>query len=134
MASATQHGRHLVLLIDGTWVSASRKPRGEQQSNIYWLNLFVQPQKAYGEAQFTFYIAGIGSVSRGDRWRGGVFAHGLERVVEEAYVNIVSYYAEGDKIYIFGFSRGAVVARIVAYLISTFGVLKQRHIDVFRKM
>jgi hypothetical protein len=51
MASSTQRGRHLVLLLDGTWVSASRMPPGEQQSNIYWLNLFVQPLNADGDAQ-----------------------------------------------------------------------------------
>jgi uncharacterized protein (DUF2235 family) len=126
--------RHLVLLIDGTWVSASQKHAGEQQSNIYWLNLFLEPHNDLGEAQITFYQSGIGSATQGGKWRGGVLGQGLELLVEQAYVNIVSNFCVTDKIYIFGFSRGAVIARIVAYLISKFGVLKQESIQFFGKM
>src|SRR6516162_11895179 len=37
----------------------------------------------------------------------------------------------GDKIYLFGFSRGAVIARVVAGLISNAGLLSSWHLDKF---
>jgi uncharacterized protein (DUF2235 family) len=125
--------RHLLLLVDGTWVSASRMAPNEQQSNIYWLNLFLEPENKEG-AQIAFYIAGIGSATKGHKWGGGALAHGLELLVEEAYVNIVANFRETDKIYIFGFSRGALIARVVAYLISEYGILKPRMIHLFGPM
>ena len=75
MPDAQYLPRHLLLLIDGTWVSASRVPAGAQQSNIYWLNLFVNPWNKESEAEITFYIAGIGSVTEGARWSGGIFGY-----------------------------------------------------------
>jgi surfactin synthase thioesterase subunit len=55
----------------------------------------------------------------------------LELLVEQAYVNVVSNFRVADKIYIFGFSRGAIIARLVAYLISKYGVLKPNSIEYF---
>jgi len=130
MTTSTQP-RHLVLLIDGTWVSATHKAADEQQSNIYWLNLYIEPQNAQKEAQICFYIPGIGSKSKGNKLRGGVLGLGLDTFVEEAYLNIVSNFAENDKIYIFGFSRGAVIARMVAYLISDYGILQREYAEEF---
>jgi uncharacterized protein (DUF2235 family) len=129
-----QHARHLFILIDGTWVTASNKSPGEQQSNIYWLNCFLESANKEGETQIVFYIPGIGSSTEGDKLFGGGLAFKLERFVEAAYLNIISNFRVTDKIYIFGFSRGAVIARLVAYMISTFGVLKLQEIDRYQKM
>lgn len=130
--------RHLLLLIDGTWVSASCKLASDRHSNIYKLNLFIETHSALNEAQVTFYIPGIGSPSQSsfwwDRLLAGVDAFGIERLVEEAYINIVSNFIETDEIYIFGFSRGAVIARIVAEMISKYGILKPQHIEYYPKL
>jgi|GEM_PF-6915165 len=123
--------RHLVLLIDGTWVSASQKKPTDRLSNIYNLNMMIKTSNAGGEAQVAFYQAGVGSKTAGDRFWGGAFGRGLERQVEEAYVNLISNYNKGDKLYVFGFSRGAIVARVVSDIISKFGVLKPQHIDLW---
>ncbi len=127
--------RHLVLLIDGTWVSPTRKGPSEQQSNVFWLDLFLEATNRDGGAQMAFYHSGIGAVaSNCEKWLGGGLALGLERFVETAYLDIVSNYRKGDKIYIIGFSRGAIVARIVASLISNFGVLNPYRIEDYPKM
>src|SRR3954447_1397794 len=56
--------------------------------------------------------------------RQGIIGDGIDELILEAYVNLVSNYEPGDKIYIFGFSRGAVAARALSGLISKAGLLK----------
>jgi uncharacterized protein (DUF2235 family) len=130
--------RHFILLIDGTWVSASRKKINESVSNIYKINLCLPMYNEHGEAQVVFYYAGLGSETESanhvDQLRGGALGEGLERQIEEAYTNLVSNFDRNDQIYIFGFSRGAVSARVVADLISTYGVLKTSKISRYPEM
>lgn len=130
--------RHLVVLIDGTWVSASKLNAWQRHSNIYELNLALETHNDKNEAQIAFYISGLGSYDRGfSRYTGGAFATDLPRDVEQAYINICSNYtprsdeSDGDKIYLFGFSRGAVIARLVAAIISRYGVLHPSKIRRF---
>jgi T6SS, Phospholipase effector Tle1-like, catalytic domain len=60
--------------------------------------------------------------------------------MQQAYMNICSNYTDGedgktpDRIYLFGFSRGAVIARITATLISRYGLLKPSQIGHFVRM
>ena len=129
--------RHLVLLVDGTWVSASNKLASERQSNLYRLNQYFDTHNRNGEAQITFYVPGLGSPSKGNRYFGGAFAFGIERDIEQVYVNISSNFKFSDagvqdKIYLFGFSRGALVVRVVAALISRYGVLTGRNVEQYR--
>lgn len=142
--------RNLVVLIDGTWVSPVRRRIGQQQSNVFWLNLFLEAQSSNGEAQIAFYHPGIGAAaSNAERWLGGGLALGLERFVEAVYLDIVANFDGGetdeesrhentkrksDKLYIIGFSRGAVIASIVASLVSRFGILKPNFIDFYRQL
>ena len=130
--------RHLVVLIDGTWVSASKLNAWQRHSNIYELNLALETHNDQNEAQIAFYIAGLGADSTGfRRYTGGAFAADLPRDVEHAYINICSNYtprsddSDGDKIYLFGFSRGAVIARLVAAIISRYGILHPSKIRRF---
>lgn len=50
------------------------------------------------------------------------------------YINLCSNFDEGDKIYIFGFSRGAVAARILANMISECVLLGPEFINYFDKI
>jgi uncharacterized protein (DUF2235 family) len=132
--------RHLIVLVDGTWVSGSNMDANQRYSNVYKLNLYIDHHNEDDEAQIAFYIPGLGSRHTGRRrLSAGIFAADLPLDVEQAYINICSNYLEprdgsgGDKIYLFGFSRGAVIARLTAGLISKFGLLypsKIQHFDV----
>jgi len=51
--------------------------------------------------------------------------------VEEAYAFIAHNYCPGDEIYLFGFSRGAYTARMVAMFIGELGVLDRQDMDYF---
>ena len=85
--------------------------------------------------------AGIGTYSAGEEslnaglW--GRFKRSVSQVVDQGvgttfdshviagYRFIMRYYEDGDKIYLFGFSRGAFTARFLARMISTIGVLSK---------
>jgi uncharacterized protein (DUF2235 family) len=128
--------RHLIALIDGSWVSASRTPGIDRLSNLYKLTLFFDVHGESRESQMVLYFPGIGSQSNET---DAIVAAALARDVERVYMNICSNYFfsrvtedRHDKIYIFGFSRGAVVARIISSLISRYGLLKPDLIQYFQ--
>jgi uncharacterized protein (DUF2235 family) len=51
--------------------------------------------------------------------------------VRAAYGFLAHNYAQGDKIYCFGFSRGAYIARAIAGLVAEHGLLNKRSMDNF---
>ena len=53
-------------------------------------------------------------------------------MIAEIYINISANYQPGDRIYLLGFSRGAVIARAVAGLIGTSGLLPASRMNLFR--
>jgi hypothetical protein len=53
---------------------------------------------------------------------GGAIGFGLRAIVQNAYQDVVKNYAQGDEIYILGFSRGAYAARALAGMIDASGV------------
>ena len=86
------------IFIDGTWYTPKNK------SNIYRLH------KKYGG----HYFAGPGTKSFFlERIFGGAFGLGTSSIVDKAYETYLENYAGGE-INIFGFSRGAAAARMLA--------------------
>ena len=55
---------------------------------------------------------------------GRAFGQGIDEIILQAYVNLVANYEAGDKIYVFGFSRGAVAARALTGMISHSGLVR----------
>lgn len=135
--------RHLMMFIDGTWASASNETEIDNNiTNIYNLavatNTNADTSDGAYEAQIGFYLSGIGSGSR--KHTEGLLATELPYDIEHVYDNICLNYkpdmgkGAGDKIYLFGFSRGAFIARLVATLIARFGLLKQDHLSYFSEL
>jgi uncharacterized protein (DUF2235 family) len=72
------------------------------------------------DRQLVYYDPGVGTMgarsatTRAGRWltrAGGlVLGHGVRENVEEAYVFLMRAYRPGDRIFVFGFSRGAYTA------------------------
>ena len=58
---------------------------------------------------------------------GLAFGLGLTRTLQECYQFLMDRYEEGDKIFLFGFSRGAYIARALAGLIHRCGLLRREH-------
>jgi uncharacterized protein (DUF2235 family) len=53
-----------------------------------------------------------------------MFGYGLDEEIIKAYQWLLENYTQGDRIYIFGFSRGAFTARGLAGFISKCGLLR----------
>ncbi|KAG7702516.1 hypothetical protein KL930_005036 [Ogataea haglerorum] len=52
-------------------------------------------------------------------------AFSVDYHVIEAYTYLMRYYVDGDRVYLFGFSRGSFIARILAGMIERIGLLNQ---------
>lgn len=60
--------------------------------------------------------------------------YGLEENLEQLYRYLANNYAKGDNIYLFGFSRGAFTVRVLAGMMSRFGIPKQEDMYLFDYM
>jgi uncharacterized protein (DUF2235 family) len=127
--------RNIVIFSDGTG------QRGgilfdERRSNIYKLyrasrcgpDSSVDPQ-----LQFAYYDPGIGTLARGTnllsacwQWIYNLVSQatglGLTRNIIDCYAEIIRNWEPGDRIYLFGFSRGAYTVRCVAAVVALCGI------------
>ncbi len=113
--------KNIVLCSDGTG-NQGGKGHGTNVWRLY--NYLDLGEPAGGEAmQVAFYNDGVGSQD----WKifkliGGAFGWGLSRNICDLYSFLARNYVPGDRIYLFGFSRGAYTVRILADLITSCGV------------
>jgi uncharacterized protein (DUF2235 family) len=94
-------------------------------SNVYRMNLALAFNNKDGSPQLFIYFSGVGTASY--KWLGllgKAFGEGIDALILQAYVNLVANYEAGDKIYVFGFSRGAVAARALTGMISKSGLVR----------
>jgi len=105
--------KRLIVCCDGTW---NTRDHG-RPTNVEKLAQAILPTAPDGASQVVFYDQGVGTNLGLDRWLGGAFGVGLSKNVEDAYRFLVDNYADGDEIYLFGFSRGAFTARSTVGLI-----------------
>jgi uncharacterized protein (DUF2235 family) len=118
-------GRNLIVCCDGTGNEIK-----ENQSNVL---KFYRLIKDKDSSQLSFYDPGVGTISDSSAWSRlksrtkGVFGlitgYGLDRNILEAYRFLIHNYQKGDRIYLFGFSRGAYTVRVLAGFINMVGLL-----------
>ena len=128
--------RNLISLIDGTKVSASHTESEEAYSNVFELACLLQlADCAENGPQIVFYTSGISS--QPDTRSAFNMATGktIRSQIVDQYTNISANFnfeaardGTPDRIYLFGFSRGAMAVRAVASLIAEFGLLHPRDI------
>ena len=100
--------KRIVICSDGTWNTPDRKDHGVYcPTNVVKMARAIAPAAPDGTAQVVFYDQGVGTSWGLDRLTGGAFGTGLSKNVQDAYRFLVDNYAEGDEIFLFGFSRGA---------------------------
>ena len=76
------------------------------------------------DAQVALYDDGVGTESFLPlKLLGGAFGFGLAKNVRNLYMGLVRIYDPGDRIFLFGFSRGAFTVRTLAGMIARCGVL-----------
>lgn len=112
---------HLVVCCDGTWQGVAA------HSNVSRLHAAIVP--APGDPP-PHYVRGVG-VSRNpvDVLRGGLTGAGLDRSITDGYRWLVQRFRRGDRISVFGFSRGAYTARSLAGMIGRVGLVDGSGLD-----
>ncbi|MEO8740408.1 MAG: DUF2235 domain-containing protein [Casimicrobiaceae bacterium] len=124
-------GRRLIVCCDGTWNWPDRR----RETNVVRLVrlLACEHSRADGSVipQISHYHLGVGTGNVVDRIFGGGIGIGLSASVKSCYGFLVDNYIEGDEIFLFGFSRGAYVARSVAGLVGCAGILQKQEMQYF---
>jgi len=113
-------GRNIVVLSDGTGNSSAKA----QKTNVW--RMFQALEQA-GTQQIAKYDDGVGTSSNKYLAAfGGAFGWGLKRNVLDLYKFVCRNYRPGDRIYGFGFSRGAFTIRVLTGFISREGLVSFR--------
>jgi uncharacterized protein (DUF2235 family) len=117
--------KHIIIGLDGTKNAAFADTF---KTNVYRLGLALnyKDNTAAKNQQLVMYYPGVGTQTSRKLFSNFaiVTGDGIDLFILEAYINLVLNYEKNDKIYIFGFSRGAVAARALTGLISRSGIVK----------
>ncbi|KAK9370275.1 hypothetical protein V1509DRAFT_617281 [Lipomyces kononenkoae] len=123
-------GKNLVLCFDGTGSKFGERP----PSNV--LRLYQMIERT-DNTQIHYYQPGIGTYIGSDndfdcvssKWRtlllhlDAIIAYSFDDHIVAGYRFLIRYYNAGDRIWMFGFSRGAFTARILASMIERVGLV-----------
>ena len=82
-----------------------------------------------GEELAAFYLESIGNGGRTQGLLGGTQGIGLHDCMIDAYLLVSQVYKRGDKIWLFGFSRGAWAARSLGAFIGRSGLIPAANAD-----
>ena len=116
--------KNLVLFSDGTGNSPGKLFKTNVWRVYQALDL-KDSQDPKQPRQFACYDDGVGTSSfKPLAILGGAFGVGLARNVRDLYVFLCRMYEPGDRIYAFGFSRGAFTIRVLIGLVMTQGLLR----------
>jgi hypothetical protein len=90
---------------------------GRRLDQVADLRLESAPPSSAGPETLKWYSEGVGAHT-GDRIAGGGFGLTVGDKVKEGLKILEKHYALGDEIYIFGFSRGAYTANLLAHALA----------------
>ena len=126
--------KNIVVFSDGTGQDGGARPE-QRISNIYKMYRISRDHADTGihpSRQVVFYDAGLGTdigttaltapIRFVQKLLGSVTGAGIKRNIADCYEFIVNHYEEGDRIFLFGFSRGAYTVRSLANLLMLCGV------------
>lgn len=117
--------RNLIICLDGTRNEPETGPTNV--ARIY--EIAVQDDE-----QVVYYDPGVGTMGARSattraaktltRVGGLLLGHGVQENISEAYQFLMHNYQPGDRIFVFGFSRGAYTARALVGMLRTIGLLR----------
>jgi hypothetical protein len=127
--------KNILIFSDGTGQAGGLRP-DQRLSNVYKLYRATRigPDSAIDPArQIAFYDPGLGSAEIPSpgllqfatvirKYLSSALGVGLTRNVADCYEHILKVYEPGDRIFLFGFSRGAYTVRSVAGVLNLCGV------------
>ncbi|CAE6362832.1 unnamed protein product [Rhizoctonia solani] len=127
--------KRIIVCCDGTWQDGIIQRQTWMYSNVLKLARCINHEDMRYDPpihQIVFYQAGIGSEQNiYSRYVDGTTGASLAEKVQEAYAFIAHNYSPGDEVFLFGFSRGAYTARMVAGFIGWIGILDRTAMDSF---
>lgn len=127
--------KNILIYADGTGQAGGLKP-DQALSNVYKLYRATRtgPDSPINPgAQVAFYDAGLGTDVDSERipfrflrtlrkFASSATGVGITNNIVDCYAAVLKHYEPGDRIYLFGFSRGAYTARCVAGVLNLCGV------------
>jgi uncharacterized protein (DUF2235 family) len=129
--------KEIVVCMDGTWNDPI------EQTNVYRLFQMLPGDEQqvdengpirshlikHSDQVAAFYLESIGNGGRTQGLLGGTQGIGLHDSMIDAYLLISQVYQRGDKIWLFGFSRGAWAARSLGEFIARSGLIPATDAD-----
>ncbi len=116
--------KNIVVFFDGTGQEGGKGTN----TNVYRLYNMVHDRSP---KQIAIYDRGLGTGLR--RFSGNLAGRGISQNICECYRFIFENYEAGDKIYLFGFSRGATTVRSLSGLIHHFGILPKARPELIKQ-
>ena len=126
--------KNIVVFSDGTGQDGGARPE-QRVSNIYKMYRISRDHADTGinpAQQVVFYDAGLGTdigataftapVRFVQKLLGSVTGAGIKRNIADCYEFIINHYEPGNRIFLFGFSRGAYTVRSLANVLMLCGV------------
>lgn len=122
----TPQGKSIFLFADGTGNSSAKLFKTNVWRMYEAIDFGLDSPGKY--VQIGYYDNGVGTSNfRPLALLGGIFGIGLKANVLRLYTFLCRNYQAGDRIYAFGFSRGAFTIRVLAGLVTSQGILEARN-------
>ncbi len=116
--------KNIVVLSDGTAQSGGKG----HDTNVH--KLFKMLENRTSE-QIVFYDPGLGTDWR--KLTGNAAGMGITRNILECYRFIFDHFEAGDRLFLFGFSRGAATVTSLSHFIHRFGILPKSRPGLIRQ-
>jgi uncharacterized protein (DUF2235 family) len=121
--------KNVVMCLDGTGNQV------EARSSTNVVRLYEMLDLSDPTTQVAYYDPGVGTFGAQGAWTsagrasskllGLAFGTGIRENLAEAYTFLMRHWEPGDRVFVFGFSRGAFAARALAGLVHRAGVFRE---------
>lgn len=118
--------KNIVVCCDGT-----ANEFAADNTNVVKLYYALEQDSA---SQVTYYHPGLGTMEpagalttfsrKATKLLGMALGYGLSRDIQDAYTFLMENFEANDKVFLFGFSRGAYTVRAVASLLRMYGLIR----------
>lgn len=120
--------RNLIICLDGT----KNEVKAKAVTNVFRVADIAELTNF--DKQLLYYGPGVGTMAAPSAWTGVaqrfsllggmLLGHGMRQDIAEAYTYLMNTWRPGDKVFIFGFSRGAYTARALCGMLYRVGLLR----------
>ncbi len=122
-------GKNIVICCDGT----GNEYRASENTNV--VKLVRALDRRDRTKQIIYYDPGVGTMSAPGvqtplakgmtKLLGLVFGYGMTKNISDAYLYLMNHYEPDDRVFLFGFSRGAYTVRALAGMLHMCGLLEK---------